>query len=295
MIRGTFSILLFLCTSTASAQTDTPKSISAAEATSHLTQRVEPTVPPVAKAVKIGGKVKLHIVISASGQVSVATFISGHPLLVKAAMDAVRQWKFKPFMEGETPISVATDVELEFPGGMTESESAVREKYFRVEDECRGLIKDTKYGEAEPKCRQAVEVSNDLPKEIVLERSDALSLLANAIFLQHRFSEAIPFYEQALDLDKGYRKSDDADLASEYENLARAYGFTGDLSKADGLYATAVSTFRAAIRSLPAMYENYSRRLQRALNEYAQLKDAEGQTEAASALRQQASEIITKP
>ncbi len=291
MARNTLPVVLFLFTLTAWAQTDTPKTVSTADATSHITQRVEPTVPPIAKAAKIGGKVKLHIVISPSGQVSIATFVSGSPLLMQAAIDAVKQWKFKPFLESETPVTVATDVEVDFPGGMSESESVVRSNYFHVEDECRTLIKDAKYVEAEPKCREAVEISNQLPKEVVLERSDALSMLANAIFSQRRFADAIPLYEQALELDKGYRKSDDADLASDYANLGRAYAVTGSLSKADGLYATAVATFRAAIKDLPSMSENYSRRLKRTLNEYAQVKDAEGQTEAASALRQQASEV----
>lgn len=291
MIRATFLIVIFVVALTTAAQTDPVKTVSAAEATNHIVHRVEPSVPPLAKAVKIGGKVKLHVVVSQSGEVSSATFVSGHPLLVQAAIDAVKQWKFKPFLEGDTPIVVATDVELDFPGGMSESESAVRDKYFRVEDECRGLVKSAKYAEAEPKCRQAVEISENLPKEVVLERSGALSMLANAIYLQRRFSEAISLYERALELDKGYRKPDDADLGSDYANLGRTYGATGNLSKADEFYGMAVSTFRAAIKSLPSMYENYSRRLQGTLNQYAQLKDAEGQTEAASALRKQASEI----
>ena len=224
-----------------------------------------------------------------------ATFVSGAPVLQKAAIDAVKQWKFRPFLEGLTPIAIATDVELDFPSGMSESESSTRDRYFPIEDECRSLIEAGAYVEAEPKCRQAVEISNNLPKEVVLERGGALSLLANAIFLQSRFTEAVPLYEQALELDKGYLGPDDADLASNYANLGRAYGAIGDLAKADELYATAVSTFRAAIRKLPSMYENYSRRLQRTLNEYAQLKEAEAQIEAASTLRQQASEIGPKP
>jgi TonB family protein len=294
MVWANFPVLLFLCALTAAAQTDAPKTVSTTEAKTHITQRVEPTVPPLAKAARIGGKVKLHIVISPSGQVSIATFVSGPPLLVQAAIEAVKQWKFRPFLEGETPIAVATDVDLDFPGGMSESESATRDSYFRVEGECRSLIKDAKYVEAEPKCRQAVEISNNLPKEVVLERSGALSMLANTIFLQRRFSEAIPLYEQALELDKGYRKPDDADLASDYANLGRAYGATGNLDRADGLYAAAVTIFRDAIKKLPSMYENYSRRLQRTLTEYAQLKEAEGQAAAASDLRQQASEINSK-
>jgi TonB family protein len=295
MIRRAFPVVLCLCALTAGAQTDTPKTVSIEEATAHITQRVEPTVPLLAKVAKIGGKVKVHIVISPSGEVSAATFVSGAPVLQKAATDAVKQWKFTPFQEGQTPIAVATDVELDFPGGMSESEKSTRDKYFPAEEECRSLIEAGAYLDAEPKCRQAVEISNKLPKEVVPERSGALSLLANTIFLQGRFTEAVPLYEQALELDKGYFGRDDADLAIDFANLGRAYNAAGDLAKADEQYATAVSTFRAAIRKLPAMGENYSRRLQKTLNEYAQVKEAEGQTEAASTLRQQASEIGTKP
>jgi len=286
-----YLIWLFFTLTTAGAQTEPVKTVPTSDAASHVARMVDPIVPPLAKAVKIGGKVKLHIIISPSGDVSSFTVISGHPLLVQSAINAVKQWKYKPFLEGETAISVATDVELDFPSGMSETESAVRNRFFPIVDECGRLLKGGKYSEAEPKCRQAVEISNSLPKEVVLERSDARSLLANSIFFQRRFSEALPIYEEALNLDKGYREPDDADLASDYANLGRAYGVTGGLAKADELYAAAVKTFRAAIQTLPQMTENYSRRLQRTLNEYAQLKEAEGQAEAASGLRKQANDI----
>ena len=248
-------------------------------------------VPPLAKAARVGGKVKLHVIISPSGDVSAVTVISGHPMLAPAAIEAVKQWKYKPFAEKGNPSAVATDVELDFPGGMSENESDVRNRFFPIEKECRELVNAEKYTDAEQRCRQAVALSNELPSEVILERSDAKTLLANAIFLQHRFSEAISLYEQALELDKGYRKPDDADLASDYANLGRAYAMQGELPRADDLYSKAIATFRAAIEGLPSMYENYSRRLQRTLNEYAQLKDAEKQTEAASELRKQANEI----
>lgn len=175
----------------------------------------------------------MHIVISSSGDVSTVTVVSGHPMLAPAAIEAVKQWKYKPFTENGNPAAVATDVDLEFPGGMSEKESDVRNKFFPVEQECRQLINAARYTDAEQKCRDAVALSDNLPREVVLERSDAKSLLANAIFLQHRFSEAIPLYEQALNLDKGYRKPDDADLATDYANLGRAYAMNGEPVKAD--------------------------------------------------------------
>ncbi len=290
MIRLVCTAVLALAIYSA-AQMESPKPVSTVEANSHIAHRVEPVVPPLAKAARVGGSVKLHVIISPTGDVSTVTVISGHPMLAPAAIEAVKQWKYEPFIENGNPTTVATEVELDFPGGMSERESDVRNKFFPMERECRELITAAKYSDAEQKCRQAVALSNELPSAVILERSDAKSLLANALFLQHRLSEAIPLYEEALELDKGYRKPDDADLASDYANLGRAYAMQGELSRADDLYSKAITTFRAAIKGLPSMYENYSRRLQRTLNEYAQLKDAEKQTEASSELRKQANGI----
>ncbi len=272
-------------------QTGTIRTVSSDEAKTHCIQRIEPSIPPIAKAIRVGGKVTLHITISRTGTVAGATVLSGPPLLVQSAIDAVKQWKYKPFFEGDAPVEVVVDVEVDFPGGMPESESEARKKYFPLEDECRGLLGAHKYVEAEDKCRQAVGISDQLPENSVLERSASRSLLANALFLLQRFPEAIPLYEEALKLNQGRLKPDDADLASNYANLGRAYGAIGDLSKADAMFGVAVSTFRAAIKNLPEMSENYARRLKRTLSEYADLKDAEGQADVASELRKQATEL----
>lgn len=281
--------VLFL-TSVMSTQV-APTRVPPSEATTHLIQRVDPTIPPLAKAARVGGTVKLEVTISESGGVATVKIISGHPMLVNSAVDAAKKWKYKPFENDGKPVQVITEVELDFPGGMSEDESAVRNKFFPVENECRSLVNKGQYSAAETKCREAVEISNQLPKEVVLERSGARSLLANSVFLQKRFEESVPIYEEALKLDLGYRKQDDADLASDYWNLGRAYAMTGQLGKADGLYATAVSTFEAAIHSLPEMKENYTGRLKRSLNEYAQLKEAEGQSDRAAELRKKADSL----
>jgi len=116
MIRSLSSLILTsLLAAAALAEAAPQKAISPAEADAHITQRVEPTVPALAKAARIGGKVKLHIVISPSGDVSSVEVISGHPILVASAVEAVKKWKYKPFAENDAPMTVATDVEIEFP------------------------------------------------------------------------------------------------------------------------------------------------------------------------------------
>src|SRR5712691_10875384 len=77
------------------AQTVVPKGVLPADADNHIIHRVEPTVPPLARAARVGGKVKLHIIISPSGDVSTVSLISGHPMLAPAAIEAVKQWKYK--------------------------------------------------------------------------------------------------------------------------------------------------------------------------------------------------------
>lgn len=77
--------------------------VSSADADNHIIHRIDPAVPPLAKAARIGGKVRLHIVISSSGNVSTVTVVSGHPMLAPAAIEAVKQWKYKPFTENGNP------------------------------------------------------------------------------------------------------------------------------------------------------------------------------------------------
>jgi TonB family protein len=111
------------------AQASSPKTITAAEADSHIVKRIEPTVPPLAKLARIGGKVELRIAISPSGDVSTVKAISGHPLLVQSAIEAAKKWKYRPLVEDGKPVAVETDVELDFPGGMGEPERAVRNRF----------------------------------------------------------------------------------------------------------------------------------------------------------------------
>jgi TonB family protein len=61
-----------------------------------IKSRVTPLYPEIAKRMAITGKVKLAVVISASGSIKDAKVIGGHPILVNAAMDAVKKWKYEP-------------------------------------------------------------------------------------------------------------------------------------------------------------------------------------------------------
>lgn len=79
-----------------------------------LVNKVQPVYPPLARQTRISGTVRLHAIISKTGSVESLEVISGHPLLVRAAMDAVQQWKYKPTLLNGEPVEVDTTIDVIF-------------------------------------------------------------------------------------------------------------------------------------------------------------------------------------
>jgi periplasmic protein TonB len=79
-----------------------------------LVNRVQPQYPPLARQTRISGTVRLHAIISKDGSVQQLEGLSGHPLLVQAALDAVRQWKYRPTTLNGEPVEVDTTIDVIF-------------------------------------------------------------------------------------------------------------------------------------------------------------------------------------
>ena len=73
-----------------------------------------PEYPPLAKMARIQGTVKLDAVISKDGTIQDLKVISGHPLLVRAALDAVQRWRYQPTMLNGDAVEVATEIDVNF-------------------------------------------------------------------------------------------------------------------------------------------------------------------------------------
>lgn len=76
--------------------------------------KVPPQYPPEAKDAHIQGVVLMNVIVDKEGNVANIQLISGHPLLAPAAIDAVKQWKYKPYLLNETPVEVETQVQVNF-------------------------------------------------------------------------------------------------------------------------------------------------------------------------------------
>lgn len=92
----------------------TPIRVSKDVIEKRLLNRTEPVYSPEAKTQNINGVVVLRIIIDNGGNVYEADSVSGPPLLISAAIDAVKQWKYKPFLLNGEPVKVETTVEISF-------------------------------------------------------------------------------------------------------------------------------------------------------------------------------------
>lgn len=79
-----------------------------------LVHRVEPTYPPLARSARVQGDVILSAVIDVNGEIKNLQLVSGHPMLVPAALEAVRQWRYKPYLLNGQPVEVETMVTVIF-------------------------------------------------------------------------------------------------------------------------------------------------------------------------------------
>ena len=79
-----------------------------------LVHRVDPMYPPIAQKMRISGTVELNGVIGTDGRIRELRVAHGHPLLVAAALDAVRQWVYKPTLLGGNPVEVITTITAVF-------------------------------------------------------------------------------------------------------------------------------------------------------------------------------------
>ena len=80
----------------------------------NLIRQVKPNYPPLAKQARIQGTVKFNAVIAKDGTIQNLTVVSGHPMLVQAALEAVKQWLYKPTLLNGEPVEVITTIDVNF-------------------------------------------------------------------------------------------------------------------------------------------------------------------------------------
>lgn len=79
-----------------------------------LVKRVRPVYPPLAKQAGVQGVVRCEVLVGRDGSVRSVKRISGHPMLAKSAMEAIRQWRYKPTLLNGKPVENIGQTEVTF-------------------------------------------------------------------------------------------------------------------------------------------------------------------------------------
>jgi len=103
-------------TPTAVPKVATPQRVRVSQGVSQglLIHQVKPSYPPLARQARIQGTVVLQAVIGKDGNIQGLKVVSGHPMLAPAALEAVKQWKYKPYYLNGEPVEVDTTINVNF-------------------------------------------------------------------------------------------------------------------------------------------------------------------------------------
>jgi TonB family protein len=112
--KARVSVFLAMPRTMAAGSTPTAIRVGGNVQSANLVSQVRPAYPPDAKQARIQGTVKFDVVIGKDGHVQNIQLVSGHPMLAQAAMDAVKQWVYKPTLLNGNPVDVITVVDVNF-------------------------------------------------------------------------------------------------------------------------------------------------------------------------------------
>ena len=91
-----------------------PLKVPTAQAMDAVVSKVQPQYPPMARQLKVEGMVEMQVNITDTGAVDTVSTVSGNPILARAALDALKKWKFTPFKSEGKAVKATTVISLNF-------------------------------------------------------------------------------------------------------------------------------------------------------------------------------------
>lgn len=224
--------------------------VSPAVANQHIVKRVAPAYPAVAREAQIQGIVVFGITVGQTGKVTHVTFVGGPPLLAYAASEAVKQWRFKPFLVNGKPAEIDTVVHVFFllGSGKKQVDREERESlaYFDALGRCRSSLAAQRYADTAQACSNLRELAAELPDKGYWEQAETSRCAGLLALQQGNYSESVTLLRRAITLASTTQTMRGPDMGRAYEGLAAAYEKLGRPKKAASAYKRAISNYRRA-------------------------------------------------
>jgi len=228
------------------------------EGTQHL-PHAEPLYPPIAKAAHVQGSVLLHADVDEQGAVTKVEVIGGPPMLRGAAMDAVGQWKYKPFEVDGKSAAVRAVVSVPFslgiPTSLEKSDTKIGQAYFPKADECRAANAAGRRTDPVKTCENLVVFAGRFPDSSLRmnEIRGAHQNYGEALAFSGKLQEALVEFHKTTEIAEKSLTSKDAEYGSAYSWWAFAQHASKMQLDAERDYSKAEDRYRKAIENLPDM------------------------------------------
>jgi TonB family protein len=184
----------------------------------HADHRVYPVYPPIAKAAQVQGTVVFKVQVGKTGKIESMNVVSCPAMLRQATIDALREWKYRPFVKDGLPVVVSGTVSFEFNAltgtvsfgsGLVETgpkrgEEKILKKYLPLSEECRKAISaQTDYPTAVSVCEQAAETAAGFAPDVrFVEKRSAYVYAADAFDITGDLKTAFIYAAKAVDVVK---------------------------------------------------------------------------------------------
>jgi TonB family protein len=181
----------------------------------------------------IQGDVLVRIAIDEKGKVSEARGVSGHPMLLEAAIPAVKAWQFEPFTEDGKNVAVDAMVKIAFDLGPG---AELHGQYLQQEVECTKQIRNSTGTQANAACKQALATAIKLPKHFVSDKMKAYENAGTAAYAAKNGADALEDFRQQLTFAQQALQPGNPQMIQVHSNLAHSYEATGRFPEADVEY-----------------------------------------------------------
>jgi Periplasmic protein TonB, links inner and outer membranes len=267
-----------------------------------LIDKTDPVYPPLAKATRVEGTVKVDLTVSETGRVVAGKVIAGHPLLKAAAVAAATQRIYKPHMLEGKPVPFVTLVDIVFVLGMPQPDNTraieISQRFFEKEGQCRDLLRGGKLQEAEAICGAAVQIGEQLDMSRSLEKMSAHELMGHLYMRQQRHRDGLKSYLIALTFARLTLEDKNAEVGQLYSYVAMAHHALDHLDQAREFYRKAEASLQLAYvamacdhcdEAVDQIRQDYMRSLKRILDLHlvaAQQAGASSEVEELNQLKQ---------